>query len=481
MIASLGNQIDIVSVAARWWLYAAVAAVLVVVASVLSVLLAPAFGKLRDRIFGKKADPDVPNIDAYIESQGRSLAALASVRRAVQEMSENGRSATRDLVDYTIAQAWNLGASDMHVTPSGDGMTLQLRIDGLLYDLASFSAGVHESVIIRLKVLSKLNVYKRDIPQDGRILIEAGQNIDIRLSTLPTIHGEKAVLRVLTRAGRILEVSDLGFEPSTLERYEELIARPQGMILVTGPTGHGKTTTLYASLKAVKQRRGSNLNIVTIEDPVEYKLPFLNQTQVNEAVGLTFASGLRSVLRQDPNIIMVGEIRDAETAEIAMHAGLTGHLMFSTIHAESSPGVFTRLLNMKVEPFILASAISGVLSQRLVRKLCVHCRQEVEPSPHEIEQLGKLGVGFDGESGPFFRSVGCERCFEMGVRGRTGLFELMVVHDALQEELVKEVRTRELHDRAIEGGMVPLLDDGLAKARAGVISLEELLTVMTVT
>jgi type II secretory ATPase GspE/PulE/Tfp pilus assembly ATPase PilB-like protein len=251
------------------------------------------------------------------------------------------------------------------------------------------------------------------------------------------------------------------------------------MVLVTGPTGSGKTTTLYASLDAVKNRSSSHLNIVTIEDPVEHELPFLNQTQVNEEVGLTFAKGLRSVLRQDPNVIMVGEIRDKETVDIAIHAGLTGHLIFSTVHAESSPGVFARLLNMGIEPYILASAVSCVLGQRLMRKLCPACREEVAPSNHEIEQLGKLGVTLDPDEGPFYRSRGCSRCFELGVQGRTGIFELLVVDDAVQEQLVKEVRTQEMYRAAVERGMRPLIDDGLDRARKGVVSLEELLNVIS--
>jgi type II secretory ATPase GspE/PulE/Tfp pilus assembly ATPase PilB-like protein len=470
--------LDLVALAARYWIYAALATLALVMGSVMAILLAPVARRMRERLFGKPRAPDALNVDEYLESGGRPLGALSAVRRTVQEMA-SGRTVTRDLVDYTIAQAFNLGASDIHVTPSIEGVTLQLRIDGLLYDLATFDKAVHESVLIRLKVLARLNVYKRDVPQDGRIHIEAEKDIDIRISTLPTIHGEKAVLRFLTRAGKVMEVEDLGFNEETLGTYRGLIGRPQGMILVTGPTGHGKTTTLYASLATIKERKKANLNIVTIEDPVEYKLPFLNQTQVNEEVGLTFASGLRSVLRQDPNIIMVGEIRDQETAEIAMHAGLTGHLVFSTIHAEGVAGVFTRLLNMNVEPFVLASAVSGVLGQRLVRKLCPSCREEVEPSAHELEQLGRLGVEPGEVEGPFYRSTGCSRCFDMGVRGRTGIFELMVVDDALQEELVKEVPTPRLYAVARERGMAPMMQDGMRNARDGTISLEELLTVMT--
>jgi type II secretory ATPase GspE/PulE/Tfp pilus assembly ATPase PilB-like protein len=287
------------------------------------------------------------------------------------------------------------------------------------------------------------------------------------------------VLRFLSKAGRFLELPDLGFGEDVLERYREIIARPQGMVLVTGPTGSGKTTTLYASLDQVKKRGGKQLNLVTIEDPVEHEVGFLSQTQVNEEAGLTFAKGLRSLLRQDPNVIMVGEIRDRETADIAMHAGLTGHLIFSTIHAESSAGVFARLLNMDIEPYILASATSCVLGQRLLRRLCPHCRQEVQPTAGQVEQLARLGVKLEPDDGPFFTSPGCTRCFDLGVRGRIAIFELLVVGDELQEEMVREVRTREIEKKARELGMRPLVEDGLAKARDGIVSLEELLTVVS--
>jgi general secretion pathway protein E len=471
--------LDLTARAAEWWLRSAFAIVAVVVAATLVVFLVPLWRLIRARLLGGRAGGEGVTLDGLLEEGGRSLGALAAVRKAVQDMAGQGTVVTRRLIDYLIAQAWNLGASDLHFTPVADGVGIQLRIDGILYDLARFPRDVQESVLIRLKILSRLNVYKRDVPQDGRISVSGEKPIDIRVSTLPTIHGEKAVLRFLRKGGRLLGLDDLGLDEATLGRYSELIARPQGTVLVTGPTGSGKTTTIYASLEAVKRRGGANLNIVTIEDPVEYEVGFLNQTQVNDEVGLTFAKGLRSLLRQDPNVILVGEIRDRETADIAMHAGLTGHLIFSTVHAESSAGVFARLLNMGIEPYILASATSCVIGQRLLRKLCQACRRETRPTAYQLEQLARLGVELAPDEGPFHESPGCERCVGVGVRGRIGIFELLVVDDAMQEELVKEVRTQEIVAKAVERGMRPLVHDGLDKARRGLVSLEEVLTTIS--
>jgi general secretion pathway protein E len=263
--------------------------------------------------------------------------------------------------------------------------------------------------------------------------------------------------------------------PEILERYRALCARPQGMILLTGPTGSGKTTTMYASLAAARERRGAGVNIVTIENPVEYVVPYLNQTQVNEETGLTFAAGLRSVLRQDPNVIMVGEIRDRETVEIAVQAGLTGQLIFSTVHAESSAGVVARLLNMGVEPFVLASALAAVVGQRLVRRICPTCMTRADPEPHQLEQLRRLGVEERVIAGPYWRGNGCDACLGMGVTGRTGLFELLELDDELRELVVKEIPMQQLHSAAVARGMRPLLLAGIEQARLGLVSLDEVL------
>jgi general secretion pathway protein E len=408
------------------------------------------------------------------------LRVLANTRAHLGEMAAQSRVDVVAMLDYAIRQAHAAGASDIHLSPMPDGVQVALRLDGLLYDLALFSADVRHASLIRVKVLSKLNVYKRDVPQDGRILFSGEKPIDIRVSIIPTIHGEKTVLRFLGRSLQPYTLENLGMEAEMLPRYRALCSRPQGLILVTGPTGSGKTTTMYASLDVARARRGTGINVVTIEDPVEYVVPQFNQTQVNEEAGLTFAVGLRSLLRQDPNILMVGEIRDKETMEIAMQAGLTGHLIFTTVHAESSAGVFTRLLNMGVEPFVLASASAAVVGQRLVRKICSSCRKEVPPEPHQVEQLRRLEVEDKYFEGPYFRGAGCDHCLGMGVAGRTGMFELLEVNDEVRELVVKVVPTHELHAAAIRGGLRSLLLTGLERARAGQISLEEVLSVVGV-
>ncbi len=377
-----------------------------------------------------------------------------------------------------LKKAVRHGASDVHLSPAADGMKAALRVDGLLYDLAAFDNETRNATLVRVKVLSRLNVYKRDVPQDGRFSFAGPPPIDVRVSTLPTIHGEKAVLRFLGSKDVPYDLDHLGMDPEMLGRYRSFVSRPQGLILVTGPTGSGKTTTLYASLAAARERRGAGLNLVTIEDPVEYLVPWLHQTQVNEKAGLSFAAGLRSVLRQDPNVIMVGEIRDRETAEIAMQAGLTGQLIFSTVHAESSAGVIARLLNMGVEPFVLASALVAVVGQRLVRRICQGCTTRADPDPHQLELLKRFDVPARLLAGPFWRGAGCDACLNMGVTGRIGLFELLEMTDDLRELVVRQVPTQQLHAAALNAGMRPLLTAGLEQARAGIVTLDEVLSVV---
>jgi general secretion pathway protein E len=289
--------------------------------------------------------------------------------------------------------------------------------------------------------------------------------------------GEKAVLRLLSAGSNLMTLEQLGLQPALLARYREICDRPQGLIVLTGPTGSGKTTTIYASLTELKDRRSAALNIVTIEDPIETEIPAFSQTQVNEATGLTFARGLRSILRQDPDVIMVGEIRDAETAQIAIQAGLTGHLIFTSLHADSAPGVFNRMINMGVEPFLAASSSVAVLSQRLVRRLCRFCRQPTPASPHHIQQLERMGVTLAPDEG-FWIGAGCDHCLGKGDEGRIGLFELLIVDDEIRSELIKGVPTHVLHKIALAKGMKTLLEDGLEKARRGDVSLDEVLRVV---
>ena len=403
------------------------------------------------------------------------LRRIASMREHLARLVERPKVDVVELLDDLVEQASGAGASDIHLTPTATGVGVAMRIDGLLYELGSFPAEVRQAMLVRVKVLAKVNVYKRDTPQDGRFVAGGATPLDVRVSILPTIHGEKIVLRFLGRASVPYDLEHLGMDPETLTRYRSLCARPQGMILVTGPTGSGKTTTMYASLAAARERRGAGVNIVTIEDPVEYVIPYLNQTQVNEETGLTFAAGLRSLLRQDPNVIMVGEIRDKETVEIAMQAGLTGQLIFSTVHAESSVGVITRLLNMEVEPFVLASAVAAVVGQRLVRRVCPACITRAEPDPGQLAQLQRLPVAPHFLEGPYWKGAGCDACLGMGVAGRTGLFELLELNDELRDLVVRQVPTQQLHAGAMVQGMRPLLVAGLEHARNGAVPLDEVL------
>ncbi|MBI5491168.1 MAG: type II/IV secretion system protein [Deltaproteobacteria bacterium] len=452
-----------------------------VVGSIAVVLLLLAFVVLPAIRRRTRANRPVRGDDTASRSTAavaQPLRLIASLRQHLIKVAERPKADVVELLDFLVTQTCAIGASDIHFTPTADGIRVGMRVDGLLYDLGSFSADVRNAMLVRVKVLAKLNVYKRDAPQDGRFAGGASGRaapLDIRVSILPTIHGEKIVLRFLGRSSIPYDLDHLGMDPETLDRYRALCARPQGMILVTGPTGSGKTTTMYASLAAARERRGAGVNIVTIENPVEYVVPYLNQTQVNEETGLTFAAGLRSVLRQDPNVIMVGEIRDKETVEIAMQAGLTGQLIFSTVHAESSAGVITRLLNMEVEPFVLASAVAAVVGQRLVRRICPACITRAEPDSEQLAQLKRLRVAPHFLDGPYWKGNGCDACLGMGVTGRTGLFELLELDDGLRDLVVKQVPTHQLHAEAQARGMRPLLVAGLEHARSGAVPLDEVL------
>ncbi len=384
------------------------------------------------------------------------------------------------LVDYTLQNAVALSASDIHFDPKDRYIALQYRIDGVLYDVAQFSTKLYTNVLTRVKVLAKLKTFVKGLPQDGRIhtVRDGGEEVDLRVSVMPTLHGEKIVLRIMQREGVLYSLTELGFDSHVLEDYTRLISMPQGIAFLTGPTGSGKTTTIYSTLKAVKENRGELVKIVTIEDPIEFDLDFLTQTGVNEATEFTFARGLRSILRQDPDVIMVGEIRDLETAQIAIQAGLTGHLLFTSVHANSASGVFSRLINLGVEPFLLASATVGVLSQRLVRRLCPHCTSEAKPSDGEIRSLERTGLALP--SGPWYAGSGCEHCLGKGYVGRIGLFELVSITERIREALVAKATTTNIEAIAREQGMQTLLQDGLSKCQRGITSLSEVMRVALV-
>src|SRR3989339_223065 len=390
--------------------------------------------------------------------------------KKLQEVS--GEPPVVRLVNLTIMQAVTEGASDIHIEPEEDTVRIRYRIDGILYDRSPIPKYLQSAIISRIKILSELNIAEHRASQDGRFQIKIeSRQIDIRVSVVATIFGENVVLRLLDRSSSILRLSQLGFSKEILGKYEKLILRPFGIILVTGPTGSGKTTTLYASLNLINS---SQKNIITIEDPVEYHLDGIRQIQVEPKAGTTFATGLRSILRQDPDVIMVGEIRDRETAEIAIQASLTGHLVFSTLHTNDASSAVSRLIDMGIEPFLVSSALIGVLAQRLVRAICKECKEEYIPSEELMNDIGYKDNG-QGAGIKFFKGKGCPKCSQSGHRGRIGIFELMPVDDALRSHITAKAPREEIKKQAEAMGIVSLKADGLRKAKDGITTVEEVL------
>jgi type IV pilus assembly protein PilB len=379
------------------------------------------------------------------------------------------------LVNLLITQAVADRASDIHVEPGERDLRVRYRIDGVLHEVMRPPKNIQAGLISRLKVMADINIAERRIPQDGRVgLVVGGKAVDLRLATLPTVYGEKVVIRILDKSAVLLELEDLGFAAGPFARYEAAFRKPYGTILSTGPTGSGKSTTLYATLNLIS---APDRNIITIEDPVEYRLAGINQMQVNPKAGLTFASALRSILRADPDVILVGEIRDRETALTAMEAALTGHLVLSTLHTNDAPSAITRLAEMEVEPYLVASALDCVVAQRLARKLCDHCNQQYKPTDAELEQ-----AGFPKESWKEIevlnRPEGCSRCGKTGYRGRMGLYEVMPMTEQIELLTAERRSSDDIRRVAIEQGMVTLREDGLEKAKQGLTSLEEIFRVV---
>ncbi len=375
-------------------------------------------------------------------------------------------------VNSMIAQAVKESASDIHVECYEKSMRVRFRIDGTLYERMSPPYRLRQAIISRLKIMAELDIAERRVPQDGRIKIRIGKKmVDLRVSTLPCIFGEKVVLRILDKSNLTLDLTKAGFHPRALERFLKAIEMPYGMVLVTGPTGSGKTTTLYSALSRVNT---PEVNIMTAEDPVEYNIDGINQVHVNEAVNLTFAAALKSFLRQDPNIIMVGEIRDLETASIAVKAALTGHLVFSTLHTNDAPSTLNRLVDMGVEPFLVASSTNLILAQRLVRRLCNHCKREVELSDELKARLQLDHVGGAGDA-KFYEPVGCDVCHGTGYKGRIGVYEVMPISPTIREMIIKGRPTPEIKAQAVREGMLTLRMDALLKLKQGITSAEEVL------
>jgi type IV pilus assembly protein PilB len=383
------------------------------------------------------------------------------------------------LVNSIIFQAAEEGASDVHVEPQDDCLLVRFRIDGVLQEVQRVPKRLANGVISRLKVLAKLDIAERRKPQDGRISLNAaaaGRLLDIRVATLPTVEGESVVMRLLDKSKRAPTLEELGLSEEMRAQLREIVKRPTGALLVTGPTGSGKSTTLYAALAEINR---PEINIITVEDPVEYRLGGVNQVQINQRAGLTFASALRSILRSDPDVVMVGEIRDGETAKISIEAALTGHLVLSTLHTNDAPSAITRLTEMGVEPFLVGSAITGVLAQRLARKLCSHCCQLYSPSVDELLAARiSPDVAAAADGAAFYRKVGCPRCNQTGYRGRIGIFQLMTMSEEIESLAVTKGARDELERAALRGGMRTMWDDGLAKVAAGLTSVEELARVV---
>jgi general secretion pathway protein E len=432
----------------------------------------------------------VASPDVILEAIDRTYGAGAStaLQKIVEGMGPNDTdgeapedvTALRDmafeapvvrLVNLLVEEAVNAEASDIHIEPFEDTLRVRYRIDGLLYDQESPPRRLQAAVTSRIKLMAEMNIAERRLPQDGRIRVTLGsRRVDIRVSSVPTLHGESLVMRLLDRSSVFMPFDRLGFEAPTAKTFNALIHRPHGILLVTGPTGSGKTTTLYAALDKINT---PDKKIITVEDPVEYQLKGVNQIPVKPKIGLSFASGLRHIVRQDPDVIMVGEIRDLETAEISIQASLTGHLVFSTLHTNDAPGAVTRLQDMGAEPYLISSVLEGVLAQRLVRRICSQCTV-----PHQPDAGDLLAIGLNSPAGvKFYRGAGCAACRGTGYKGRTGIYELMLMTEDLRNLVLRKASTGEIRRFATAAGMVTLREDGLAKACAGVTTVEEIVRV----
>ena len=411
-----------------------------------------------DRMVDNINDDDVHGLDSMNESTEhiRDMASEAPVIK---------------LVNHIISEAIESRASDIHFEPFADELLLRYRIDGILHEFDPPPKRLSSAITTRIKIMAKMDISERRLPQDGRIKLKIlGKDIDMRISTLPTLHGESVVMRILDRGNLLLDLGQMGFPKKVQDELEKLILKPYGKLLVTGPTGSGKTTTLYAALSKINT---PNKKIITVEDPVEYQMRGINQIHVKSQIGLNFASGLRSIVRQDPDVIMVGEIRDPETAEISIQAALTGHLVFSTVHTNDAAGAITRLLDMDIENFLISSALLGVLAQRLVRVICPDCKEERSLKTSLREEMGILTK----EDIKVYHGKGCKACSQTGFRGRCGIYELLVIDDNIRELILKKTTAQIIRDQARKAGMTTLREDGWDKVIKGITTVEEILRV----
>ncbi|KKP28869.1 MAG: General secretion pathway protein E (Type II traffic warden ATPase)(Cholera toxin secretion protein EpsE) [candidate division TM6 bacterium GW2011_GWF2_30_66] len=409
---------------------------------------------------------------------------MQNLEKNIEQEAVDSNSFIINQVDLIIKNAIKSSASDIHIESGQDGARLRYRIDGILYDQPKIQENIKSQVVSRIKVLSNINLAEKRVPQDGKFIISSEdnlKNIDLRVSTFPSIYGEKVVIRILDRSKNMIRLDALGFDRKMEKDFISLLERPSGFILVTGPTGSGKTTTLYASLSHLNSPQK---NIITLEDPVEYNLDGITQGQIHTDAGFTFAKGIRAVLRQDPDIAMIGEIRDKETAQTAIEASLTGHQVFSTLHTNDAPGAIMRLMDMRIEPFLLNAALTGVLAQRLARKICDNCKAERAVTDKEkklldkIIKIDKTVKNFGLDINKLYYGSGCDSCFNLGYRGRTGLFELLTVSQELRSLVIESPKFDDIRSRAILDGMTPMIIDGLHKVNLGEISLDELVRVV---
>lgn len=428
---------------------------------------------LINNAYERYAQTETTRILDSAEEESDSFSDLLSIQETVDLLDAKDEAPIIRLANSILSQAVRQKASDIHLEPFEEEVKVRYRLDGVLYNVLSIPQKLKAGIISRFKLMANLNIAEKRLPQDGRIRIKAaGRDVDIRVSSIPVRHGERVVLRILEQGTLLLPLSEIGFAPSDLAQINQMITLTSGIILVTGPTGAGKTTTLYAILNTINS---PDKNIITIEDPVEYQLKGIGQIQVNSKISLTFASGLRSILRQDPDVILIGEIRDTETAEIAIQASLTGHLVFSTLHTNDAPSAMTRLTDMGVEPFLISTSVRAVLAQRLIRKICPDCRTPYTPSPDELSRLQiPPGALPDGH---LLKGAGCSFCLDTGYKGRQGIYELFV----LDEEIAHLVNTRQdaatIREAGRRKGMQTLLDDGRRKVLEGVTTIEEVLRV----
>lgn len=424
-----------------------------------------------DQYFGTDVvDEFLQDIDSRDGSENDSEAEIDRLREIVDD------APVVRLVNNIIADGVKLKASDIHIEPQDDEVRIRYRVDGILHNEMKIPKHTHPALVSRVKIMSDLDIAERRVPQDGRIqIVISDKDIDLRVSTLPTVRGEKVVMRILDKSNLMLNLNDLGFLPEHLSSFKKMINQPHGMVLITGPTGSGKTTTLYSALNSLDNE---NENVITVENPVEYRLEGISQVQTNNKAGLTFANSLRAILRQDPDIVMIGEIRDKETAEIAINAALTGHLVLSTLHTNQAAGALSRLIDMGIEPFLVASSVMGVVAQRLVRRICPECKTKVEERLVDQDIEKHLGAGND--SIDHYHGQGCRNCHDSGYRGRAAVHELLEVDSDIKRLIVQKSSAEEIAEKAIEKGMITLEASALKKTSQGITSIEEAMRVTKV-